>query len=89
MAANNAYLAKERTEGRILPFMTVRPEWDPERIERTLLKGGFVGFKPYPDMVSGRKGADISIFDFLPRDQWQIADQYMRFALSNIPLRFF
>jgi predicted TIM-barrel fold metal-dependent hydrolase len=85
MEANNTYLAKKRAEGLLFPFMTVRPEWEPENIERILLREGFVGFKPYPDMVSGVKGADISIFDFLPHEQWQIADRHGRAVMLHLP----
>ena len=85
MEANNAYLADKRAEGLLSPFMTVRPEWKPEEIEEILLREGFVGFKPYPDMVSGVKGADISIFDFLPHEQWQIADRYGKAVMLHLP----
>jgi predicted TIM-barrel fold metal-dependent hydrolase len=85
MEANNLYLAEKRAEGMLCPFMTVRPEWDPEQIERVLLEGGFVGFKPYPDMVSGVKGADISIFDFLPREQLRVADRHCKAVMLHLP----
>jgi predicted TIM-barrel fold metal-dependent hydrolase len=67
LTANNRYLAAKPAQGLLAPFMAVCPEWDPETVERDLLEGGFVGFKPYGDMVSGVKGASLSIFDFLER----------------------
>jgi predicted TIM-barrel fold metal-dependent hydrolase len=87
LAANNRYLALKRAEGRLAPFMTVRPEWDPERIERELVEGAFVGFKPYPDMVSGVKGAEIGIFEFLPPRQWEILDKHSRAVMLHLPRR--
>ncbi len=87
LAANNRYLAAARAEGRISPFLAVRPEWDPEEVERELLEGGFVGFKPYGDMVSGVKGAELSIFDFLPRRQLEILDRHGRAVLLHLPRR--
>jgi predicted TIM-barrel fold metal-dependent hydrolase len=85
MHANNAYLADKRAERLITPFMTVRPDWDLEQIERTLVEGQFVGFKPYPDMVSGVKGADISINDFFPTAQWRIADRHGKAVMLHLP----
>jgi predicted TIM-barrel fold metal-dependent hydrolase len=85
MEANNAYLAGKRREGLLAPFMTVRPEWEPDWIERLLVEGGFVGFKPYPDMVSGVKGAEISIFDFMPREHWRIADRHGKAVMLHLP----
>jgi predicted TIM-barrel fold metal-dependent hydrolase len=85
LEANNRYLAAKRREGLLTPFMAVRPEWDPGEVERELDDGGFVGFKPYPDMVSGRKGAEIGIFDFLPREQWRILDRRGRAVILHLP----
>src|SRR4030042_895222 len=42
LAANNRYLAASRAQGKLSPFLAVRPEWDPEEIERELVEGGFV-----------------------------------------------
>jgi predicted TIM-barrel fold metal-dependent hydrolase len=82
---NNKYMADMRREGRIDPFMCVRPEWEPETIEKTLLEDGFVGFKPYPDMVSGEKGADISIFTFFPHEQWKILERNRLAVMLHLP----
>ena len=82
---NNAYLAELQHQGRLTPFMAVRPEWPVAEIERTLVEGGFVGFKPYPDMVSGVKGAEMSIFEFFPHEQWQILDRHKKAVMLHIP----
>ena len=85
LEANNRYLGEKRAAGLLTPFMAVRPEWDPERVEEELVSRGFVGFKPYPDMVSGAKGAEIGIFDFLPREQWQILDRHGKAVMLHLP----
>jgi predicted TIM-barrel fold metal-dependent hydrolase len=85
LRSNNSYLAGKRQELGLSPFMCVRPEWDVAEIEETLLEGGFVGYKPYPDMVSGTKGADISIFDFFPHEQWRILDRYGKAVVLHLP----
>jgi predicted TIM-barrel fold metal-dependent hydrolase len=83
--ANNAYLAEKRRQGLLSPFMTIRPDWDADWIEDMLLQEGFVGFKPYPDMVSGVKGADISIYDFIPHEHWQIAERHGKAVMLHLP----
>lgn len=87
MIENNAYMAALRRQGELTPFMVVRPEWPAGVIEETLIGEKFVGFKPYPDMVSGVKGADISIFDFIPHEQWQIADRHKKTVMLHLPRR--
>ena len=87
MPANNAYLARLSQERLLSPFMVVRPEWPTEEIEKTLLDGKFVGFKPYPDMHTGVKGADISIFDFFPHEQWALLDRHRRAVMLHLPRR--
>jgi predicted TIM-barrel fold metal-dependent hydrolase len=82
---NNDYLSGMQRAGKVDPFMAVRPEWDAGEVERTLLQGKFVGFKPYPDMVSGRKGADIGIFDFFPRKQWELLERHRRAVMLHLP----
>ena len=85
LRANNDYLAQMKRDGRLHPFMSLRPDWDTEEVEQTLLQGGFVGFKPYQDIVSGVKGADIGIFDFLPERQWRIADKHGKAVMLHLP----
>ena len=87
LAANNRWLAGLRAEGKARPFMAVRPEWDPEEVERTLLAGGFAGFKPYADMLTGVKGAEVGIFEFFPPAQWAILDRHRRAVVLHLPRR--
>ena len=87
LEANNRYLAGEQSHGRIVAFMGVKPEWDPEEVERGLIENGFVGFKPYPDMVSGAKGEDIGILDFLPPRQWEVLDRCGKAVMLHVPRR--
>jgi predicted TIM-barrel fold metal-dependent hydrolase len=87
LQANNHYLARARQKGLVTPFMTVRPEWDLQWIEQTLIGDSFVGFKPYPDMVSGLKGAEMSIFDFLPHEQWALLDKHRKAVMLHLPRR--
>lgn len=85
MEANNSYLADLRSQRKLAPFMTVRPEWPEAEIEKRLVEDSFVGFKPYPDMVSGEKGAEMSIFDFLPHEQWRILHRHKKALMLHLP----
>lgn len=82
---NNRYLAQKQREGLITAFMCVRPEWDPAEVERQLIEGRFAGFKPYPDMVSGVKGAPIAIPDYFPPAQWEMLDRHRKAVVLHIP----
>ena len=85
LQANNAYLARLSQRRLLSPFMVVRPEWATEEIEKTLLDGEFVGFKPYPDMHTGVKGADVSIFAFMPHEQWALLDKHKKAVVLHLP----
>lgn len=85
LAGNNRYLAEKRREGLLDPFMTVRPQWPAQEVEQALLEGGFAGFKPYPDMFSGMKGADISIFDFMPHEHWEVLNRHQKAVMMHLP----
>ncbi len=85
LRANNSYLAEMRKAGRLKPFMCVKPDWDSEEVEKALIEGEFFGFKPYPDMVSGVKGANISIFDFLPHSQLEILNRHKKAVMLHLP----
>jgi predicted TIM-barrel fold metal-dependent hydrolase len=82
---SNLYLAQKQSQGLIRAFMCVRPEWDPEEVERQLVENDFAGFKPYPDMVAGSKGAPISIPEYIPPHQWEILDRHGKAVMLHIP----
>lgn len=83
--ANNAYLSGLAGENKVTALMTIRPEWDAEYVEEQLLSGGFAGFKPYPYMAASEKGAEVSIFDFLPHHHLEIADRHGKAVLLHLP----
>ncbi len=83
--SNNDYLSKLAKEHKLTTLMTIRPEWNAEYVEQKLIGGNFSGFKPYPYMAASEKGAEVSIFDFLPRHHLKIADQYGKAVLLHLP----
>ncbi len=65
--------------------MSIAPSFDPDECEELLLRDRFIGYKPYPDLVSGEKGADISIFDFIPDRFLQALDRHKKAVILHLP----
>ena len=81
-------LLNGKTEGHLTfrtAEMAISPDMDPDGCEEMLLRGGFVGYKPYPDLVSGEKGADIRIPDFLPDAFMKSLDRNKRAVTIHLP----
>lgn len=84
--ANNDYVAGLIKRDNVLGgLFTLRPEWSTEYIEQRYIEGGFVGFKPYPYMASTVKGADVSIFDFMTKEQFSLANKLGATVLMHLP----
>lgn len=89
----NKYLAellksKENLEANVSvqsAAMAISPQFDAEECEREMLECGFIGYKPYPDLVSGAKGADISIFDFIPDRFLSSLDRHGKAVILHLP----
>ncbi|MBQ8140982.1 MAG: amidohydrolase family protein [Clostridia bacterium] len=89
----NVYLAKllkdkENLESNVsvrAAAMAIAPAFDPDECEQQLLDCGFIGYKPYPDLVSGEKGADISIFDFIPDRFLKALDKHKKAVILHLP----
>lgn len=85
-AACNAYLARLLREKKLdYALMVVRPDWSAEFVERQLVEGGFLGFKPYPDLVSGKKGSDIAIFAYMAPHQLEVLNRHKGILTLHIP----
>ena len=82
---NNTYLAGLAQKKRIYALMSVRPEWTPEYCEQVLMQNPFAGFKPYPYLASPVKGADISIYDFMPKEQLAVLDRHKKAMVLHLP----
>ncbi len=82
---NNAYIKKLIAQHGERGLFTNRPEYTVEYIEEAYLDGRFSGFKPYPYMASSVKGADVSIFDFMPHEQFALADRLNAAVLMHLP----
>ena len=82
---NNYYISSLIKGKKKIGLMTIRPEWNVEYIEQEYVKGGFSGFKPYPYFASSVKGAEVSIFDFMPREHFELADKLKASVLMHLP----
>lgn len=86
LEANNAYIAECVRDGRIYAgLICVRPGDDLEELERSLTEWPVAGIKPYPDLVSGHKGSEVSIFEFLPESQLALAERLDRIVMLHLP----
>lgn len=84
-AGNNEYIASLIARRGVRGLFTVRPEYTREYVERRFAEGGFSGFKPYPYMASRAKGAEVSIFDFMPKHLFETADRLGAPVLLHLP----
>jgi predicted TIM-barrel fold metal-dependent hydrolase len=83
---NNNYIAELIRNKKVLfGLIGSRPETKPELIERRFAEEGFAGLKPYPDFVSAFKGAEVSIFDFLPKSHLSLAEKYGKCIVLHLP----
>jgi uncharacterized protein len=82
---NNEYISSLIAGKNKCGLMTIRPEWHVDYIESEYIKGGFSGFKPYPYFASSLKGADVSIFDFMPKEHFKLADKLNASVLMHLP----
>jgi predicted TIM-barrel fold metal-dependent hydrolase len=83
---NNDYIAKCAEEGKIAyGLMCIKPDYSPEYLEKELTAKRYSGVKPYPDMVSGKKGAEISIFQFLPHHHLSLLEELHMPIMLHLP----
>lgn len=83
---NNAYVAELKREGKVrYAHMLNDPSRSGEETERELIEGNFDGYKPYPDFVSGVKGFDIGMFDFISEEQYKVLDKHKKTMVLHLP----
>ncbi len=86
VCAGNEYLSLLKKEGKIkYCCMLTDPIWSGELTEEYLLRGNFDGYKPYPDFVAGQKSVDISMFDFVNKEQYEVLNKHKKVMLLHIP----
>jgi len=81
LEANNHYISCKSN----CALMAVDPCWETKYCEELLLTDGCAGFKPYPNLVSTTKGAEISIFEFITNAQLRLLDKHKKAVLLHLP----
>lgn len=86
LIGNNRYISACAANGKIKAgLMAVTPDMSAGSLTIQLQTGGFAGIKPYPDFVGTQKGGEISIYDFLPREQIEAVWKQQKCILLHLP----
>jgi GNAT superfamily N-acetyltransferase len=82
----NAYAAGASLAHRLPGLLVSSPEWTAEELEQQVITGGFLGLKPYLNFAPAHIDvSDITIFDFLPHHQLEVADAHGWIVMLHIP----
>lgn len=82
LALNNEYVISGVPGPDTKALFMSSPDWSPDVIEQAFERG-FVGLKPYPDLVVS--DSPPSIFDFLPHEHLKVLDRRSGILLLHIP----
>ena len=72
LKANNGYVERLIADDAVYGLYMHHPESERHELEAALDRG-FVGFKPYPDLVLGKSFAEMRLADYMPDTLWQVA----------------
>lgn len=70
--ANNAYVACLIRDRGVQGLYMPRPDSSREELDRAF-DSGFIGFKPYPDLVTDKGFAEMRLADYVPPVLWEVA----------------
>jgi hypothetical protein len=83
---NNKYIALLiKTKKISYGLYTNTPEMKAGDIEKAITADGYIGLKPYPDFVAPYVGAEVSIFDFLPKEHCALAERLNKCIILHLP----
>jgi predicted TIM-barrel fold metal-dependent hydrolase len=86
MEQTNAYTCRVARENRLSALMVTTPAWSASELERRVVSGSFVGLKPYVDQAPlDIPTRDITIYDYMPHHQLQVADAHRWIVMLHIP----
>ena len=89
LAASNKMIKDEVNERGFYGLYIVTPDEDSDLLKKTLLKGGFRGLKPYPELCQSKEYRldqdNISIFNYLTHDHLKIANELGMIVILHIP----
>jgi predicted TIM-barrel fold metal-dependent hydrolase len=85
---SNDYVSRAAAEHRLPSLLVTSPEWSAQELERRVLQGGFLGLKPYLEFAPPHiPSDDITIYDYLPHHQLEVADAHGWIVMLHIPRR--
>jgi hypothetical protein len=87
--ASNTHVCRECTRHDTLyPLYIPDLRATEEQIRKTILDGGYLGFKPYWSLVGGKENEeDVSILDMLPESCMRVAEELGLIIMLHIPGR--
>lgn len=86
VAANNAWVSEQARRQGAPALLVSQPETPPDQLDTAVQAGGFVGLKPYLEFAPQHLGPDeISIYDFLPRAQLELASRRHWMVMLHLP----
>lgn len=82
----NGYVSQVSRQHGLPSLLLSTPAWSGDEVERRVQEGGFLGLKPYLDFAPAHiPAANITIFDFLPREHLEVANAHHWVVLLHIP----
>ncbi len=84
-SANNRYVAAGCDRRRFFALRVVDPTEDPEVLRNDIQARGFVGLKPYPDLVGKKDVTLVEIQEMLPAPIMRVADEMGLLIMLHIP----
>jgi predicted TIM-barrel fold metal-dependent hydrolase len=82
----NAYTSWAARRHQLPALLVTTPSWSASEVEERVRKGGFIGLKPYVDQAPPHIPAqEITIYDFLPRQQLEVADAHGWLVMLHLP----
>jgi predicted TIM-barrel fold metal-dependent hydrolase len=82
----NGYVSQVARQHGLPSLIVSTPDWSAEELEQRVARGGFLGLKPYLTFAPAHLAPDdITIFDFLPHHQLEVADAQGWIVMLHIP----
>ena len=83
----NAYVSRElkNYKNNAWALLWTSPDWSEDELTERVESGGFMGIKPYLNMVQGIPVNEIEIFDYLPRHHLEAAEKHGWMVMLHIP----
>jgi uncharacterized protein len=86
MDKTNAYTSQSARQHSLPGLIVTNPEWTAAELEQRVLRGGFLGLKPYLNWAPLHiPTQEIQIYDFLPPAHLEVANQCGWIVILHIP----